>query len=470
MAQGGQGAVDAFKAMALGLPPMTEAGRLYTATQQAGVAALRKYNDNANNASMTTQQAAAANRAALAKQISDGRSDREALQKVLQADALAGGKLSESFADATKLQTKFQGMTEQQIASELEKMAAEDQRAASEAANMDEAKKSMQQLVNAILPVVNWFANVLTPILKVLAPILTGITLALGAMKIAVLAVTAIEQLRAGIGRLAGGGGGAAAALPSVAGAGAGATGGGGGGFVSFIRALGRGLASLAPIAVPMIIGAGAVAAVIAILGAGVAAAVALIGLSLPVFAKGLKEIAEIDGMNLAKVALGIAALGPALVLFTGGSLIAGLGAIGTRITNFFSGGGPISQIKSAVTELVPVLPQMQAIGPALNNYANGILAFGKAVSTVDIAKAERLKEVMKGPGVLEGIGSAIKDVGAATAKLMTGTQGGQEKSGLELAALNNSMKELVRISKEISDFTKQTVEATKKLNGDHFA
>ena len=54
--------------------------------------------------------------------------------------------------------------------------------------------------------------------------------------------------------------------------------------------------------------------------------------------------------------------------------------------------------------------------------------------------------------------------------KLMTGTQGGQEKSGLELAALNNSMKELVRISKEISDFTKQTVEATKKLKGDHFA
>ena len=212
MAQGGQGAVDAFKAMALGLPPMTEAGRLYTATQHAGNEALKKYVANANNASMSTQQAAAANRAALAKQISDGRSDREALQKVLQADALAGGKLSESFADATKLQTKFQGMTEQQIAAELEKMAAEDQRAASEAANMDEAKKSMQQLVNAILPVVNWFANVLTPILKVLAPILTGITLALGAMKIAVLAVTAIEQLRAGIGRLAGGSGGPAAA------------------------------------------------------------------------------------------------------------------------------------------------------------------------------------------------------------------------------------------------------------------
>ena len=154
----------------------------------------------------------------------------------------------------------------------------------------------------------------------------------------------------------------------------------------------------------------------------------------------------------------------------TGGSLIAGLGAVSTRIINFFSGGGPIAQIKSAVTELSPVLPQMQAIGPALTNYAAGIVAFGKAVSTVDIAKAERLKEVMKGPGVLEGIGTAIRDVGVATAKLMTGTQGGQEKSGLELAALNTNMRELVRLSREISDFTKQTVEATKKLKGDHFA
>ena len=82
----------------------------------------------------------------------------------------------------------------------------------------------------------------------------------------------------------------------------------------------------------------------------------------------------------------------------------------------------------------------------------------------------KKLKEVLKGPGVLEGIGSAIKDVGAATAKLMTSNAGGQEKSGLELATLNNTVRELVKVSREIADYTKQTVEATKKLTGDHFA
>ena len=75
----------------------------------------------------------------------------------------------------------------------------------------------------------------------------------------------------------------------------------------------------------------------------------------------------------------------------------------------------------------------------------------------------------MKGPGVLEGIGSAISNVGAATAKLITSQAGGQEKNSSDLAALNKTMQDLVRYSREISDYTKQTVEATKKLNGNHF-
>ena len=71
MAQGGQGAVDAFKAMALGLPPMTEAGRLYTATQQSGVTALKQYNDRANDAGISTKENAELNRKTLAKQIAE---------------------------------------------------------------------------------------------------------------------------------------------------------------------------------------------------------------------------------------------------------------------------------------------------------------------------------------------------------------------------------------------------------------
>ena len=76
----------------------------------------------------------------------------------------------------------------------------------------------------------------------------------------------------------------------------------------------------------------------------------------------------------------------------------------------------------------------------------------------------------MKGPGVLEGIGSAIRDVGAATAQLMTGTQGSQENSNNQLAALNSHIAELIKVARDISENTKQTVEATKDLSGDHFA
>jgi hypothetical protein len=219
-----------------------------------------------------------------------------------------------------------------------------------------------------------------------------------------------------------------------------------------------------------MVIGATAVSATIAILGAGVAAAVAIIGIGLPVFAKGLSSIAEVDGLNLLKVAGALALLGPAMLIFSGSMIAAGLMTAGSKILNFFTGGGPIDQVKTMALELGPLVPTIEKIGPALQNYASGIVAFGKAVSTVDLGKAERLKEVMKGPGVLEGIGTAIRDVGSATAKLMTGTQGGQEKSGLELAALNNSVRELIKVSKEISDYTKQTVDATKKLKGDHFS
>ena len=170
------------------------------------------------------------------------------------------------------------------------------------------------------------------------------------------------------------------------------------------------------------------------ILGAGVAAAIAIIGVGLPVFAKGLQSLGEIDGLNLAKVAGGLALLGPAMILFTGSQVVAGLATAGSKILNFFTGGGPVAQIQSTVKELAPLIPTMERVGPALNNYASGIVAFGRAVATVDLGKAERLKEVMKGPGVLEGIGTAIRDVGAATSKLMTSTGAGAEKSAGDMA------------------------------------
>lgn len=461
----GKAGVEMYQAQMLGIPPQTEAARNLMALAPEVARASQGMADVAQRggtAAETLKYSADATQGAVQASKKFGEGVKAAMSFRTDGAAQAINALGMSAVQAEK-----QGRETTAKELEMRERIAKEQevRQASEAKQMAVIDQNLKSFSVALLTFVQPFISILTTViekLSFLAPVIGTVAAALVAFKIAAMTATAVTSAKNAITGIAGGGGGN---LPNPPGGG----GGGGGGFVKFIRALGRGLASLAPIAVPMLIGAGAVAGTIAILGAGVAAAVALIGVSLPIFAKGLKEIAEIDGMNLAKVALGIAALGPALVVFTGGSLIAGLGAVGSKILNFFSGGGPITQIKNTITELSPLLPQMQAIGPALNNYANGIVAFGKAVSTVDIAKAERLKEVMKGPGVLEGIGSAIKDVGAATAKLVSGQAGGQEKSNLELAALNNVMKELVKYSREVADYTKQTVEATKKLSGNHF-
>jgi hypothetical protein len=219
-----------------------------------------------------------------------------------------------------------------------------------------------------------------------------------------------------------------------------------------------------------MLIGAGAVAGVIAILGAGVAAAIALVGISLPTFAKGLMDFANIDGINLLKVAAGITALGFAMVAFTAASVIGGLGAIGANIANFFSGGGPIAQIKDSVMALTPILPQLVQIGPAINSYAQGIVAFGKAVNGVDIAKAEQLKKVLSGPTPAETIANAGAQMIKAATSAISGQGSNEEKTRSEISALNSTMTEMLKYLKDTADNTKRTHDATKALNGNLFA
>jgi hypothetical protein len=167
MAQGGQGAVDAFKAMAMGFPPMTEAGQLYAATQRQGMETLKGYNDRARDAGISTEKNAELNRAALAKQIAGGAQDMAKLQTVLQADALAGGSLSKSFADAQKTQNAFMKdgkmMSEQEIASKLSEMDAANKKKDTEAKTVAEAQRGFQELTNSILarvmPALNFLLN-----------------------------------------------------------------------------------------------------------------------------------------------------------------------------------------------------------------------------------------------------------------------------------------------------------------------
>ena len=488
------GATDAVMSAALGMPPLTKEAQQLAGTLPGAYNGLTAMTNTAMRTGSSMDDVRKAN-----GQYAIGiKTDAENLGKAGDALSLQGNAVVTS-AIAFQNQMNSKGIkTADDHTTEMGKITArQQQQANSQATTMAESEKTLKEFGQVLMGLVTPIVAFLTPALKYLGPALMGLSAAVIALKAGMIAY---DVYLAGKRAIAAAGGGAKGAAGGVMTAlkdkitGGGQPGGGfvgpprppvpptsplnamptatpgGGGFVGFIKSLGRGLASLAPIAVPMLIGAGAVAGVITLLGAGVAAAVALIGLSLPTFANGLKSIAEIDGMNLLKVAAGIGALGIAMVAFTAGSVLAGLGAVGTKLLSFFSGGGPIGQVKDAVLTLTPILPQLSAIGPAINTYAQGIVAFGKAVNTVDIAKAEKLKEVLKGPGVLEGIGSAIQSVGSATAKLMTATTGGQQNASSEMAALNKTMQEILRYMKDTAENTKNTHSATKSLNPNLFA
>lgn len=151
----GQGAIDAFKAKMMGFPPMTEAGKLYVATQQAGNAALDKYVNIANNASVSTTEASKQNRAVLAKSIADGAGDMNKMRGVLMASGLSGNALSKTLAEAQQLQTKFMKdgkmLSEQEIAAKLAAMDADSKKTKSEASTAQDQQRAMQELTNTIL-------------------------------------------------------------------------------------------------------------------------------------------------------------------------------------------------------------------------------------------------------------------------------------------------------------------------------
>jgi hypothetical protein len=528
MAKGGKGAADALQSQLLGLPPMTKAAQEFTAIAPRMAAANNKMADAVKDGS---KGIADIKRAGNELGVAANQTKRD-LGKTGEALIMGGGSFSSTMGAifGTANRNAQQGVETLEDADNQRKTLEQNrkEREQSQADDMAKVWAGFKELgaelwdvfspllsaVTLVARGIGYLASGIASVIKgfngffnmfgEFGTVMKGVTVAILAYIVAKKMSTAMELVKGKtsdiVGGLAGkltGGAGAAAGVTGgvgkIAGGAAGVAGGsiaekvtggvgkmGGGaadmakgagqGFMGFIKSIGRGFASLAPIAVPMLIGAGAVAGVIALLGAGVAAAIALIGLSLPTFAKGLTDIANIDGINLLKVAAGIGALGVAMVAFTGGSIIGGLGAIGSKVLNFFSGGGPIGMIKDSITELTPILPQLTAIGPAINTYAQGIIAFGRAVNTVDIAKAKELKEVLKGPSAADQIASAGAQMIKAATAAVTGQGGKEEKTHSELAALNTTMKELIRYMKDTADNTKKTHEATRSLNGNMFA
>ena len=173
----GQGAIDYFKAKMMGFPPLTEQGQLYAATQRAGTQALDEYVKTTKDATISADQAAEKNRAALAKSIAEGAGDMNKMRTVLQASGLTGGALSKTLAEAQNLQTKFMKdgkmQSEAEIKASLDKMAKDTKRADSEAAQLKESEAKMKQFYASVLNAVSPLLAGLTTVMNALIGVIT---------------------------------------------------------------------------------------------------------------------------------------------------------------------------------------------------------------------------------------------------------------------------------------------------------
>lgn len=158
MLQGGEGAVDAFQAMAMGFPPLTEAGQLYAATQAEGMAALEKYNAVTKDSTITADEASKMNKKTLAEQIAASKGNLDSMREVLQASSLQGGALAKNAAATTALVTKFKDMNAAEIEAAIDRMEKEASAAdktgkakATEASAAADMQKRFQELTNQLL-------------------------------------------------------------------------------------------------------------------------------------------------------------------------------------------------------------------------------------------------------------------------------------------------------------------------------
>ncbi len=189
-----------------------------------------------------------------------------------------------------------------------------------------------------------------------------------------------------------------------------GALGGLGRGVGGLGRGIGRGLGGvLKGLAVgiaafgnpKVLIGAGILAASIAVIGAAVSAATFLVGKSLPTFAEGMKKFEELDGDKLAAAGKGMRAVGGGLAAFGAGQAVQGLGSliggITQGITKLFGGEDPLEKLK-----------RFQAYNfdePKITNNAKALVSYGKGMAALGKAEA------------ISGIGAAVSAIGGSIAK-----------------------------------------------------
>lgn len=144
-------------------------------------------------------------------------------------------------------------------------------------------------------------------------------------------------------------------------------------------------------------------------------------------FADNLERLAQIDGMNLLKVAAGVAALGPAMALFAAGNVAAGLSNL---VTGFLSA---VSGQKSPVDQLI----EIGKAGEGVEKAGMGMKTLGEAMKAFSGVKKDDLKAINEFPWE-----KATKFAAAGGAMSANGAQVyNSSKSNADSAAANDSKK-----------------------------
>ena len=142
--------------------------------------------------------------------------------------------------------------------------------------------------------------------------------------------------------------------------------------------------------------GAAFFAAAVAAASVGIGAASVILGKSLPILAEGLKSFEGIDGMNLAKVAGGMAALGGGLAAFGAGAAVGAVGGTIAGLLDLLPGKSPLEKLKEFADADIGDVAK-------ITSNAEAMVAFGAAMAAYGGGQA-----VAGAGGLMEGIGSFV--------------------------------------------------------------
>lgn len=518
LAVGGKGAADAFQSRVLGIPPITEAAKTFTATMGNTNESIMRSADNVTDATKTV----ADQNNELARAVTGNKNDMAKYGETLRgAVSMMGG----AFADVVAAGTKTELTLGKKNEAEIKAIMATKERQATEAAAMSDAQMGMKSLGAALWQAFGPIIRVLTPVLALFGKITgflgsiiekggmlsTVVIAAIAAfilLKNTFLATAAMNAQKNLANMMRGGGGGGILGAPTPGtggvagplggGAGSGGAGGGPGGMVGgladglaklgpMLKSLGQGFGGLVSgvlrgIAVglrafanPMVVlGAAGLAASITIIGAGIAAASWIMGKALPTLAEGLKGFSDIDGGNLIKVGAGIGALGIGLVAFAAGNFAASAGGLMSNIANgigkLFGGESPVEKIQAYAK-----------LGPGLKQAGDGLRVFNTELLklvALDLGKIDAVANSMKklkAAAPDASIGATVKTLvtnfvasinAAADAKE---AKSSDNSTASELRRLNSSSMEMLKVMRDVSDHMKRNVGATKDLNRNLF-